>query len=310
MDERGRKRDMTAVVIKVMGGLASQLHKYAIGRTIADQHACKLMLDLSWFASPGEGDTPREFLLDHYRARYSVASAADINALKSNRLQRRLSSLSLRMGLPLRFLKRTHYIRGLDKREVLDCVPPVYIEGEWFGGRFLERDEQNLRRDFQLTHALDSRLVPLLEQMRQSGSVAVHVRRGDFVHGSTASSFHHVAGVSYYARAMDLFRSRLGAPRFFVFSDDYAWVQDNFRQLGNDLVFVPENAAFEDLALMSSCSHQVIANSGFSWFGAWLNQNPEKMLAAPRHWVKDPVLNAEILSDLVTYGFEVVDGNE
>ncbi len=301
---------MKVVVIKVMGGLASQLHKYAIGRTIADQHACELKLDLSWFASPGEGDTRREFLLDHYRARYSVAFASDITVLKSNRLQRRLASLSWRMGLPIRFLKRTHYVRGLDDRDVLDCTPPVYIEGEWFGARFLERDEGNLRRDFQLAHALDGRLVPLLEQIRQSVSVAVHVRRGDFVHGSTASSFHHVAGVSYYARTMDLFRSRLGVPRFFVFSDDYAWVQDNFRQLGNDLVFVPENAAFEDLELMSSCRHQLIANSGFSWFGAWLNQSPGKMLVAPRHWVKDPALNAEILSDLMAHGFEIVDGNE
>jgi len=299
---------MSVVIMKVMGGLASQLHKYAIGRLLADRHCCQLMLDLSWFDSPGAGDTSRDFLLNKYQTRYLVASKEDIYALKSSKFQLKLNGLSKRLlGSTSLFLKSSHYIKGLNEDDVLDCIPPIYIEGEWFGARFLKCNESKLRRDLRIRGKLSRQAVDLLDSIQNSTSVAVHVRRGDFVESASASAFHHVVDLEYYKKTIETMQSRLQNPKFFVFSDDRRWVRQHFKEITADLRIIAENTPVEDLHLISSCKYQIIANSGFSWFGAWLNNTAGKIMFAPEKWVKNKAMNIEILSDLSESGFEVFD---
>jgi hypothetical protein len=114
---------------------------------------------------------------------------------------------------------------------------------------------------------------------------AVHVRRGDYVNLKTATDFHGVLSVNYYRDAMKLVSAKHPDVQFFVFSDDLKWCRENFN-IDLPLTFVDNHSAYSsaDLFLMKYCHHNIIANSSYSWWGAWLNQNPNKMVIAPDKW--------------------------
>jgi len=115
-------------------------------------------------------------------------------------------------------------------------------------------------------------------------SVGIHVRRGDYVYDSTVSTAHGVCSLDYYRDAVSYIQGKVNDPVFFVFSDDMEWVKAELKPLGR-FIFVDHNNGengFEDLRLISRCRHQVIANSSFSWWGAWLNPGSGKIVVAPR----------------------------
>jgi len=109
----------------------------------------------------------------------------------------------------------------------------------------------------------------------QSGCTSVHVRRGDY---TTLTKEYTQLDMSYFGRAM----SMIGSPNYIVFSDDIPWCKANFR--GSNITFSEGKSPIEDLSLMMQCEHQIIANSSFSWWGAWLNKNPSKKVIAPARW--------------------------
>lgn len=292
--------------MKVMGGLASQMHKYAMGRLIADQHNVELLLDISWFEDNTDVDTKREFELDKFKARFSIASESDVCKLKSGFLRRRMSSISKRVGLNHNFLSKSHYVDGVTVGNVFAVEPPIYIEGEWFGAKYLDSNRERLVKDLSLSSPLDGDILMLLQEIISSESVAIHVRRGDFVSNPLASSFHYLTDLNYYKLAIQECISLLGDPRFFVFSDDPDWVERNFSVLEGDFTFVQPNQSYEDLELIKKCRHQIICNSGFGWFGAWLNQTENKINIAPKLWVKDLSLNNAITSDLINSGMVLI----
>jgi hypothetical protein len=121
--------------------------------------------------------------------------------------------------------------------------------------------------------------------MNTSGSISLHVRRGDYK-APQFNSFFGTVPESYYREVVGYMRSNIGDPVYFVFSDDIAWCKSNL-DLGDNAVFVDWNSgadSYKDLVMMSCCNHNVIANSTFSWWGAWLNENPSKIIVAPRRW--------------------------
>src|SRR5690606_26072631 len=120
-------------------------------------------------------------------------------------------------------------------------------------------------------------------------SVSLHVRRGDYVQLQSAHNFHGVLPLTYYKRAILLLKEKLERFTIFVFSDDLDWVRSNL-QAETPVVYVDyrsDDKTATDLALMSLCKHNIIANSSFSWWGAWLNRNPGKQVIAPKPWFRD-----------------------
>lgn len=113
----------------------------------------------------------------------------------------------------------------------------------------------------------------------------MHIRRGDYVANPKIAAYHGVCGMNYYQKAVQIIKEKITNPTFFIFSDDINWAKENFK--GDEYYFVSnkEIKETEDLILMSLCKHNIIANSSFSWWGAWLNKNHEKTVIAPRHWL-------------------------
>ena len=137
-----------------------------------------------------------------------------------------------------------------------------------------------------------------LESIKKTNSVSLHVRRGDYLNLKNIG----VLDVDYYTKAVEYIRKNVENPTFYIFSDDLEWCKNSLGFL-DDFIFVDRTQTeIGDLKLMSFCRHNIIANSSFSWWSAWLNQNPKKIVIAPKGWLlNDPGSNKVILSDWVKF---------
>jgi hypothetical protein len=158
----------------------------------------------------------------------------------------------------------------------------VYIEGHFHNYRYFESIREVLVKEFSLKGA--DVALPYVDAT--ATTVSVHIRRGDFIN----NSYHPVCGADYYITAIDLLSAKLDNIVFFVFSDDIAWAKENFSSLkGNFIYMDADTTPANDLIRMSKCGHNIIANSSFSWWAAWLNTNAGKLVVAPKTWVNNPM---------------------
>ncbi len=266
------------IVTRLIGGLGNQMFQYAVGRALALRRGTELALDLSAFAKPGRG-TPRQFALDAYELPVRLASAREIVRLKYGSAWR--AKLKLR--------QRATYLRegvtNVFDPAVLRAGPETYLRGYWQTEKYFLDAREQLVRDFAPRGG--SAPGDLMRAIEALPSVAVHVRRGDYLTDPRARASLGACSLDYYARAGAHLRQALGEPAFFVFSDDIAWAKANLTLPGpTTFVSRPEIADADELLLMSRCRHQVVANSSFSWWGAWLNQNPSRLVIAPRQWFR------------------------
>jgi hypothetical protein len=128
----------------------------------------------------------------------------------------------------------------------------------------------------------------MLAEIRSQNSVCLHVRHGDYITDPRVNVVHGIVGLDYYQRAMENLRRRLSSPSFYIFSDDPDWARDQLRPPGLTTC-VAHNLGkcdHEDLRLMRACRHFIIANSSFSWWGAWLSTSPQKVVIAPEKWLR------------------------
>lgn len=159
---------------------------------------------------------------------------------------------------------------------------------------FVQEVEDILRREFTFCKSKDDRLQNVVRDIKAKNAVAVHIRRGDYL--NVSEMYGGICTKDYYQQAMDAIKVKVEKPIFYFFSDDIEWVKDNFRE---ENVMYIEPQMFDDyhdwydMYLMSECKHNIIANSSFSWWGAWLNNNNNKIVIAPKKWV-----NADSMEDI------------
>jgi len=282
------------VTTKLLGGLGNQMFQYAAARALADRTGTELLLDVSEFASY----TLRRYELDTLRVRARVLPAPAAKAAPGP-LARKASALVQRF-FPVRAPGQAvyrepafHFDPGL-----LHQRPPVLLEGYWQSEKYFLDDAEAIRRDFTLAGEPDEANRAVLQRMQGTTAVSLHVRRGDYVSNPTAAAYHGTCSPAYYRDAVDHIAQRCGPLTLFVFSDDQDWVRANM-PFAHPTVHVdcnPPDRGVWDMHLMKHCRHHVVANSSFSWWGAWLNPAPDKIVVAPRRWFTDP---SKDTSDLV-----------
>ena len=169
-----------------------------------------------------------------------------------------------------------------------------YLQGYFQTKVFAQEIEDILRREYTFGETEDARLQEIVWALRTKNAVAVHIRRGDYL--DAARMYGGICTEEYYQEAMRVIKEKVGKPIFYFFSNDIEWVKDNFCE--EDAVYI-ESQMFDDyqdwydMYLTSECKHNIIANSSFSWWGAWLNQNKNKIVIAPKRWV-----NADSMEDI------------
>lgn len=270
------------IIVKIHGGLGNQLFQYSLGRSLSLKLGTKLKLDLSVF----ETDKKRKYELDKFNIVAEIASKNEVKKFKS------IKSLVLsKLSKYLTFLYgKSAYISekkyGFDSR-VMDLPNNRYFEGYWQSEKYFLAVAEKIRHEFMLKKEAESdNLKMLVRILRTPDSVCLHVRRGDYAAENVSRNFHGTCDLNYYKEALDVFAKKINKPVFFVFSDDIDWVKDNL-PIEHDANYVDINSGekgYEDLRLMSACNNFIIANSSFSWWGAWLSDNKDKIVIAPKKW--------------------------
>ncbi len=184
--------------------------------------------------------------------------------------------------------QKTHgrYLVDNDEGTFYDNDTYTYLKGIFQNEKYFKKYRKEILKAFQFKNGLSDRNKKLIKQMQAQNSVAVHIRRGDYL---LPGSIQYVLPLYYYKTATDYIAKRVQNPHFYIFSNDMSWVKKNLK-LPYPHTFVEHNQgqfSYNDMRLMSVCKHNIIANSTFSWWGAWLNENPNKIVIAPDIWLKN-----------------------
>ena len=274
---------MVTIVVRITGGLGNQLFQYAMGRALAVKHGTDLLLEDSFYFDVPPGSTPRTYELDNYpiQGRRTTGQERKAFGRYTGRVWRRIRKY---VRLPGAFSYVCEPMQGgLSNFETLG--DNVFLDGYWQTERYFSGIADVIHKEFTPLLPPSAQDHAILLQMQESPSVSLHVRRGDYVTNPSAQAMHGLCSLEYYGTAIRHAAERLGNPKFFIFSDDPEWVRENL-EIPFDHVFIDHNAAaaWQDLRLMSSCKHHILANSSFSWWGAWLNKSSDKIVIRPRQW--------------------------
>lgn len=272
------------VIVKLNGGLGNQMFQWAFARMIREMTEMDVSLDMSYFSK----SYSRPYQLDIFEFRpefvedpMTKLKLAIIWTLRS------FPSLSNLFGFTLYSEPHFHFDKNVAK-----IKSNTFVEGYFQSELYFKCVERKLRDDFRFKELPDGINQKMIDKIKSKNSISLHVRRGDYVEKKRYQDMYATCSLDYYRRGVEYIAKESGSeekPTLFVFSDDIDWARDNIT-LPYERVFVNINSgetSWEDMRLMSLCNHNIIANSSFSWWGAWLNKNEEKIVIAPEKWFND-----------------------
>ena len=283
------------VISNIIGGLGNQMFQYATGRTLSLRLSVQLKLDLRDFSSyPLHQGFELSKLFD---CNVEIASNNDLKAVLGWQEAKLVQRILKRPQLN-RFSYRSYVIEPSFNYWVgINTLKEnIYLDGYWQSERYFISFADKIREDFTFKQPLSNQNADIADKISRVNAVSLHVRRGDYI-SDKRNAFIGVCTLDYYKTAIEIIKTQVDNPMFFVYSDDINWVKNNL-VLDKTAVFVNHNLGHEsynDMRLMSLCQHHIIANSSFSWWGAWLNNSPNKIVIAPKQWFA----NMQDTSDLM-----------
>lgn len=270
------------IIVELFGGLGNQLYQYALGRKLSILNNELLKLDISFYRIQQH----RKYCLKYFNIVENIASENEIAALKNSTIRHENREISAYIQeKSLEFDKETLAFSG-----------NVYLSGYWQSYKYFKDVKEILKNEISLKQESDSKNIEMANKIKSCEAISLHIRRGDFL-GIDNAKVNEIYSLEYHYNAADKISASIKNPHFFVFSDDMQWVKKNFK-LKYDMTFVDinnDNKNYEDLNLMSLCKHHIIVNSTFSWWGAWLGENADKIVIAPKRWSKCTYTNTDDL---------------
>jgi len=279
-------------IVRLGGRLGNQMFQYAAGLALAKRTGEHVA-----FEGFGE-DSSKKSRTQVFR---SFGIEADFRPIDPGLIDKATVALAKHVpGCPVRlrgmrlFLERQfHYDPRFEQ-----LAPGHYLIGRWQSARYFPEPDTALREAFSFHGQMSDSARSTRDRIAAADcSVSIHVRRGDYVENKRTLSRHGICGLEFYRRAMDYILGRHAAASFFVFSDDIDRARAEFGNT-NRIHFAPPATQEEDLHLMALCRHNIIANSTYSWWSAWLNDTPEKIVVAPRQWFSEEMMKRKDIHDL------------
>ncbi len=269
-------------IVRFLGGLGNQMFQYTLYKALQNRFP-NVKADLQ-----GYKDYPLHngFELEH------------IFDLKINKVSSFTSNLYYSRKWTYRKLRRLLSLKNTYIEEktlfsfdtsILNNQRTAYYWGYWQNFDYFKDIANQIKNDFQFKLPLSNENQQILEQINLKNSVSLHIRRGDYLKDPFLGG---LCGPEYYKQAISYIQSNSASLSFFIFSDDIPWCTENLHL--DDCTFISWNkgsSSYIDMQLMSACKHNVIANSSFSWWAAWLNPNPTKIVIGPKKWINDPDRN-------------------
>lgn len=278
-------------IIKLNGGLGNQMFQYAFAYCLAKSFGLRVTLDLSWFedVKTHTNVTVRPFEIDAFNIDYDAATYQDLAEVvpEDNRssIQKKLWEIfKIKKYKP----KGNKFVQTKSfkfQKEPFEYPDYFYYEGYFQNEKYFKDCREDILKIFSLKEQPDEKNQSVLELVNSTNSVSLHVRRGDYVTLECASKVHGTCSLEYYQKAIEYMAKRVKNTHFFLFSDDIDWVVKNLKiDYPYTVISFNKDKGVFDMELMKNCKHNIIANSSFSWWGAWLNNNPEKIVVAPKRW--------------------------
>lgn len=266
------------IIIKVKGRLGNQMFDYALYKQL---HSMGKVVKLDF----------SQLYLENIKNELTVFTGLDCEQATADDIARLgdckkdlISKIRRKIG----FRKKSHiYEKNMEFLDGIFEIDNAYLEGFWQSEKYFPDVREQLLEDFSFRVAGENNC-RIIEQMKSTVSVSLHIRRGDYLEKKFRGIYGGICTERYYKSAIEYFKSRFLYVKFFVFSDDKEWAKKTFA--GDDFLIVEGNGgdqSYMDMCLMSQCKHNIIANSSFSWWGAWLNQNPSKIVIAPDRWLNN-----------------------
>ena len=274
------------IIINITGGLGNQLFQYAFGRALSIKNKCQLKLDISSYQNYEWHD----YSLRPFSIRENFADKSDCELLKGEKVSF-VQKINQKIFNNKKFYYSEKDLRFNEKYKNL--ANPAYISGYWQSEKYFKQVEEVIRNEFKIVIPPSKPNQKLIKKIEKENAVSLHVRRGNYANIKHVNKVHGTSPLSYYNDAIKVLIPKIPDPVFYIFSDDIEWAKKNLI-INNETVFVDFNNSttdFEDMRLMSMCKHHIIANSTFSWWGAWLNDSKSKIVIAPKIWFNDVNMN-------------------
>lgn len=276
------------LIVKSYGGLGNQMFQYAFYEFLKKDNPGNVFLDIN------------DFKIHHHHQGFELIKVFDLEIDIAS--EKQIKNISYNQnGLIYRFFKKYLKIILSKPTECYEGLHTMllqsskinnnyYFVGFWQNEYYVNSIRDILIEKFDFKKEFNKRNKALLEEIKNYDSVSIHVRRGDYVNNSSLGG---ICTVEYYSKAIKLMQENYKNAKFVVFSDDINWVKENL-ELPSDSIYVDWNTgedSYLDMILMSRCNHNIIANSTFSWWGAWLNQNINKTVVMPLLWYNSQTYN-------------------
>ncbi|MDE2038215.1 MAG: alpha-1,2-fucosyltransferase [Patescibacteria group bacterium] len=274
------------IVVAIKAGLGNQLFQYACGRALSLRNGEPIKFDITSYARTVNSDTPRQYLLD----RFNIADVAFAGEDEVRRLKYPHGGLSM-LYRRLRTKLGLHNVGWVPR--ILRARGDIYLDGYWQTEKYFADRADVIRAELSLKGPLSPAAQAVADDIGAGSmpAVSLHVRRGDVARDWKTNPYAGICTPAYYEAALarmkdELAKRGISSFRAFVFSDGMEWAKENIR-IPFPTVYVPDEAPdYEQLILMSRCAHHIIANSSFSWWGAWLDPKPDKIVIAPKRWIQ------------------------
>lgn len=265
------------IITHLQGGLGNQMFQYACGYALAKEYNCQHKLDISYYSSIPSYHTKREFELLQFNISSPVVK--DEDKRKQNKIQQFLNPIS----------SKFHSIfTGIYPIGKYFAKKNLYLDGYFQSEKFFIKYGENILKEFTLQKGLKTKeFNKIANQIKEKrNTISVHIRRGDYVTDKKTIKHHGVLDNMYYKRALEILK--IQKSQIYFFSDEPKYVTTHFTSFSKNTYNISKHkfTSAQEIILMSLCKHNIIANSSFSWWGAWLNQNEDKVVIAPKKWTK------------------------
>lgn len=276
------------IITTLHGGLGNQMFQYAVGRALSVELNQPLHLNISRFNNYHLHNGFE--LAKIFFGPMSIASTTHMREVLGWRAYPLSQGLLNRQAFT--FLRGGNYVVEPHFHywpEIRNASTDVVLIGYWQSEKYFQLIQSLIRNDFSFRLPISERNAKIAKEMQGCNSVSLHVRRGDYLKTKFSTSIHALCSTDYYQLAIKQICERVKNPKLFIFSDDIPWVKSNLKiEIPCD--FIDHNRgseSYNDMRLMSYCSHHIIANSSFSWWGAWLGKSNKQIVFYPKNWFRE-----------------------
>lgn len=276
------------IIVRLQGGLGNQLFQYAAVKALSTRLNTPFKLDT---ITSLQKDKKRHISLNDLQTKFELATKTEVKEFVFfPSLYRHKPVFFSKFGKNIYREPHFHF-----DKQFFYLNDPVFLDGFWQSPLYFKNIEPIIRQDFTVNQELIKDVKEKGKELKNKSSIAMHIRRSDFLNLKSVA-YHGVLDAAYYEKAIELSMQKIHDASLYIFSDDIEWVKQTLNVPANtEFISSLTKSAIEDFYLMTKCRHNIIANSSFSWWPAWLNTNPDKIVIAPKNWFADSRINTNDL---------------